>query len=382
MQKAISILGSTGSIGRQALEVADSLGLRVLALSADRNERLLEQQVRKYKPVVAAMYNPLAARDFIKRVKDLDVRVVSGDSGLIEAATVEGAHTTVTAVVGTVGLLPTIAAIDAGRTIALANKETLVCAGEIVTKRAIDKNVDIVPIDSEHSALYQCLKGESAKDIKRLILTASGGPFRGKSRHDLLNVTPEMALRHPVWNMGKKISIDSSTLMNKGLEVIEATHLFNISSDNIDIVVHPEGIIHSMIEFADNSNIAQLSVPDMRLPIQYALTQPERMPSLTQTLDLTQLSSLSFSKPDFDAFPCLSLAIEVAKMPGTACAILNAANEAAVELFLKGKISFYGIYDSICSALEKIDIIEDPSLEDIIAADCEAKNFVLRGFKG
>ena len=376
MQKAISILGSTGSIGRQTLEVADLLGLRVLALSADKNTKLLEEQVRKYKPTIAAVYNEEAARDFKISVQDLDVHIVSGKDGLVEAACVDGADTTVTAVVGTVGLLPTLAAIDSGKTIALANKETLVCAGEIVTKSAKERNVKIIPVDSEHSALFQCLNGESSNSIKKLILSASGGPFRGKSRPELVDITPKMALRHPIWNMGKKISIDSSTLMNKGLEVIEAIHLFSVSPDKVEVVIHPEGIIHSMVEFTDNSITAQLSHPDMRLPIQYALTQPARIPSLIDALDVTSLSALTFEKPDFDAFPCLALAIKTAKIKGTACAVLNAANEAAVELFLNGKCCYYGIYDLICKALESIDNIENPSLDDIIMADKEAKKCI------
>ena len=381
MQKAISILGSTGSIGRQTLEVADLLGLRVLALSADKNIKLLEEQVRKYKPSVAAVYDEDAARNFKISVQDLDVRVFSGANGLIEAAIVDGADTVVTAVVGTVGLLPTLAAIDAGKTIALANKETLVCAGEIVMKRAAVHNVKIIPIDSEHSALYQCLNGGSKKGIKKLILSATGGPFRGKSRSELIDVTPEMALRHPVWKMGKKVSIDSSTLMNKGLEVIEAVHLFSVPTEKVSVVIHPEGIVHSMVEFKDHSIIAQLSNPDMRLPIQYALTQPERLPSMIKSLDITKISTLTFEKPNLDAFPCLSLAMKTAKENGMACAVLNAANEAAVELFLQGKLSYYGIYDSICEALDSIKKIENPSLEDIIEADKEAKRFVLSGEK-
>ena len=372
----ISIIGSTGSIGRQTLEVADSLGLRVLALSAESNIKLLEEQVRKYRPIIAAVYNADAAQDFKSRVQDIDVRVVSGTDGLIEAATVTGISTVVTAVVGTIGLLPTLAAIDCGYNIALANKETLVCAGDIVMKRALQNNVEIVPVDSEHSALFQCLNGESVDNLKRLILTASGGPFRGKSRSQLINATSEMALKHPVWNMGKKVSIDSSTLMNKGLEVIEAIRLFSISSEKVSVVLHPEGIIHSMVEFVDNSITAQLSYPDMRQPIQYALTQPKRVPSLTKALDITNLPTLTFDKPDFDAFPCLALAIETAKTPGTACAVLNAANEAAVELFLDGKLSFYGIYDSISYALERMGNIDNPSLDDIIEADKEAKQLV------
>ena len=379
INKAISIIGSTGSIGRQTLEVADLLGLRVVALSTNTNIELFEQQVRKYKPDIAAVYDEDSARIFKLAVRDLPTRVFSGMDGLLEVATAEGADTTVTAVVGTVGLLPTLAAIDAapgtgaGHTIALANKETLVCAGELVMKRAKESGVKIIPVDSEHSALYQCLNGEPVKSVKNLILTASGGPFRGKSRAQLTKITAEEALNHPVWNMGRKISIDSSTLMNKGLEVIEAIHLFSIPPDNIKVVIHPEGIVHSMVEFSDNSIIAALSTPDMRLPIQYALTQPCRVPSLTKALDITSIKTLTFDKPDYHAFPCLELAIKTASAFGTACTVLNAANEIAVELFLDGKLSFYGIYDKICKTLEHFDNIKDPSLDDIINADREAR---------
>jgi 1-deoxy-D-xylulose-5-phosphate reductoisomerase len=309
-------------------------------------------------------------------IRDTDTKVVSGINGLIDVATVKGATTTVTAVVGTIGLLPTIEAIKAGYTIALANKETLVCAGEPVIKLAHEYNAKIIPVDSEHSALLQCLNGESYKNIKKLILTASGGPFRGKTRDQLSGITPEMALRHPVWNMGKKISIDSSTLMNKGLEVIEAIHLFNIPVDSINVVIHPEGIVHSMVEFTDNSIKAQLSTPDMRQPIQYALTYPNRLSSLTKELNLTGMSALTFEEPDLDTFPCLSLAINSARKPGTACAVLNAANEAAVELFLDRKISYYGIYESVQNALECINNIDNPSIDDIITIDTQTKHFV------
>ena len=373
MSNTISILGSTGSIGRQALEVADLLGLKVQALSADKNIGLLEKQIRKYRPSIAAVYNEEAAKDLKTRVSDLRTRVASGPGGLLEVATADFVDTVVTAVVGVVGLRPTLAAIDLGRRIALANKETLVCAGEIVMKRAKERGAEIIPVDSEHSALFQCLIPEPRKSVKNLILTASGGPFRSMTRKELVGATPEMALSHPVWNMGNKITIDSATLMNKGLEVIEAVHLFSMTPQRIKIVIHPESIVHSMVEFVDNTIIANLSVPDMRLPIQFALTWPERTLSLARELDITQISSLTFGKPDLDAFPCLSLALETVKTKGTACAVLNNANEAAVELFLKGKLSFYGIHDTIRKALDKIPNIENPSLEDIIAAGDEAK---------
>ena len=375
MQNAISLLGSTGSIGRQTLEVAELLNLRVRALSANRNIKLLEEQTRKFRPAVAAVYDGAAARDFKTRVRDLDVRVVSGTDGLIEAAVIDGADTVVTATVGTAGLLPTLAAIDLGRRIALANKETLVCAGKFVMERARERGALIIPVDSEHSAIFQCLAGQS-KDIKKLILTASGGPFRGLDRDALSKVTPEMALRHPNWSMGQKVTIDSATMMNKGLEVIEATHLFGVPPGKIEVVVHPESIIHSMVEFTDNSVMAQLAVPDMRLPIQYALTYPDRAPSLAGQLDITKQASLTFEQPDFASFPCLGLAFEAARTGCTACAVLNAANEAAVELFLSGKLSFYGISDSVRAALENTENIEDPSLDDIAEADAAARKLV------
>jgi len=372
----IALLGSTGSIGRQTLDVAQQVKLRVLALSADKSIDLLEKQTRQFRPEIVAVYNERAAKDFAVRVRDLDVRVIPGIDGLIEAACVKGAETVVTAVVGTIGLLPTLAAIKLSRRIALANKETLVCAGKLVMDAAREHGSAIIPVDSEHSALFQCLRGEDPKSIKKLILTASGGPFRGKKCSELIDVTPEMALKHPNWSMGKKITIDSATLMNKGLEVIEAVHLFEIPPEKIDIVIHPESIIHSMIEYTDSSIIAQLSTPDMRLPIQYAITYPNREPTKTPTLDFSKLAALNFESPDLDAFPCLDLAIKTSAKPGTACAILNAANEAAVNLFLNNKLSFYGIHSAVAAALEEIGNIENPTLDDIIATDKAARKFV------
>lgn len=386
MRNSISLLGSTGSIGQQTLEVAELLGLRVCALSANNNIKLLEDQVRRFHPGIAAVNDVGAARDLKTRVRDLDVSVVSGPGGLIEAAAADGADTVVTAVSGAVGLLPTLAAVDLGRRIALANKETLVCAGKIVTDRARGSGAVIIPVDSEHSALFQCLAGQRAEAgdqwtaVRRLILTASGGPFRGMSRDRLRNVTPEMALRHPNWSMGQKVTIDSATMMNKGLEIIEATHLFAVPPENIDVVVHPESIIHSMVEFTDNSVVAQLAVPDMRLPIQYALTYPDRMQSLTAPLDFAGQARLTFEQPDFENFPCLGLAYETAGIRGTACAVLNAANEAAVELFLSGKLGFYGISDSVRAALDSIENIDEPSLDDVITAGETAKQFVRNNY--
>ena len=372
----ISVLGSTGSIGRQTLEVAEAIGARVAALGADKNIKLLEEQTRRFGPAVVAVYDEGAARDFKARVRDMNVRVYAGMDGLIEAARVQGAETIVTAVSGTAGLLPTLAAIDLGRRIALANKETLVCAGEIVMKRAKERGAEIVPVDSEHSAIFQCIAATERDNVKRIVLTASGGPFRGMSRAGLSGVTPEEAMRHPTWKMGRKVTIDSATLMNKGLEVIEAIHLFSAAAGEIKVVIHPESVIHSMVELTDNSVIAQLGQPDMRLPIQYALTYPERGPSLAAELDLTRLSALTFEEPDMETFPCLALAFKTADIPGTACAVLNGANEAAVELFLQKKLGFYGIYESVRAALEHIKNIENPTLEETIEAGEEAKRFV------
>ena len=376
MQNVISLLGSTGSIGRQTLEVADSLGLRVCALSANSNLRLLEEQTRKHRPNIAAVFGENEARDFKARVRDLNVRVVAGMEGLVEAATADGAGAVVTAVSGTVGLLPTLSAIGIGRRVALANKETLVSAGDLVMERAKSSGAEIIPVDSEHSAIFQCLGASGRRDVKKLILTASGGPFRGKIKDELRNVTAGMALRHPNWTMGDKVTIDSATMMNKGLEVIEAVHLFSVPPENIEVAVHPESIVHSMVEFSDNSIIAQLSVPDMRLPIQYALTYPGRAPSLVSGLDLFKQGALTFEKPDAESFPCLAIALDTVRKRGTARAVMNAANEAAVGLFLDGKISFYGISDAISAALDNIENIENPSLDDIIAADEAAKRYV------
>ena len=373
---SIALLGSTGSIGRQTLEVVSMLGLRVVSLCADRNITLLEEQVRRFQPDIAVVFNEDASRDFRTRVRDLDVKVLSGAEGLVEAACANGADTVITATTGTAGLLPTLAAIKLGRRIALANKETLVCAGELVMRLARDYGADIIPVDSEHSAILQCIGTANSDTIKRIILTASGGPFRGMSREELSGVTPDMALRHPTWSMGQKITIDSATLMNKGLEIIEAVHLFGVQAEKIDVVVHPQSVIHSMVEFTDNSTLAQLAAPDMRLPIQNALTYPDKEQSMIPSLDFTAISELTFERPNMEAFPCLRLAKEIAGAGGTACAVLNGANEAAVDLFLKGKLGFYGISDTIKAALDKIKNIEEPSLDEIIEAEEEAKEFV------
>jgi len=355
MTKAIAILGSTGSIGRQTLEVAEFLSIKVNALSADKNINLLEKQIRKFTPELVAVYDEAAADDLKSRLGDVNARIVQGMGGLIEVAQCSGADVIVTAIAGQAGLKPTLAALETGKRVALANKEPLVCAGELVMRIAKKHGAEIIPVDSEHSAIFQCLPHPvNHANIRRLILTASGGPFRGKSRKELEDITPEQALLHPNWNMGKKITIDSATLMNKGLELIEAMHLFSMRLDQIDVVIHPESIIHSMVEFNDGSTIAQLSNPDMRQPIQYALTYPDRLPSLTKPLDFTQLSKLTFEKPDMEAFPCLRLAYEAAKTGEKACAALNKANEEAVDLFLNGKITFNEISEFIEKALNYV----------------------------
>jgi 1-deoxy-D-xylulose-5-phosphate reductoisomerase len=377
----ISLLGSTGSIGRQTLEVAQLLGLKVCALAANTGGQLLEAQARKFRPPLVAVYNENAARDMKARLGDTDIRVVSGMDGLIEAAVCPDAGTVVTAVVGTVGLRPTLAAIEAGKRIALANKETLVCAGEQVMRAAAAHGAQILPVDSEHSAIFQCLQANGPASggapLKRILLTASGGPFRGRTAAELQQVTRREALCHPNWAMGPKITVDSATLMNKGLEFIEAMHLYGARPEQIKVLIHPQSIVHSMVEFTDNTVVAQLSVPDMRLPIQYALTYPDRLPSLTPELDLVQIGALTFEEPDLETFRCLKLALETAEIRGTACAVMNAANEAAVSLFLEDKITFPGIYDAVRRALDSIKNIPDATVEDILAADREARRFVL-----
>lgn len=379
-KKKISLLGSTGSIGKQTLAVAELLGCEVIALSANKSTPLLEEQVRNYKPALVAVYDEGAACDMKARLRDTRTKVVSGMAGLIEAAAAEGADTVVTAVVGTIGLKPTLAAIERGKRIALANKETLVCAGEHVMRLSKTCGAEILPVDSEHSAIFQCLNDHGGNPYKKILLTASGGPFRGKTRGELENMTHQEALSHPNWKMGRKITIDSATLMNKGLEFIEAMHLYDAAPDQIAVLIHPQSIIHSMVEFCDNSVIAQLSVPDMRLPIQYALTYPARQPSLTEALDLVKIKSLTFEAPDLSAFPCLKLAMDTARIRGTACAVMNAANEEAVGLYLEEKISFNEIYECVCYVMDTIKNVENASVDDIMAADSEARKIV-RSYK-
>jgi len=351
MKKTITVLGSTGSIGRQTLEVAEHLGITVKALSADKSIDLLEEQIRKFNPELVAVYDDKAAGELETLIKDTATRVLKGKKGQIELARNSGADIIVTAIAGQAGLEPTLAALETGRRIALANKEPLVCAGDKVMQTARDYGAEIIPVDSEHSAIFQCLEGVAGQ-INKLVLTASGGPFRGKTRKELEKITPEEALKHPNWDMGKKITIDSATLMNKGLELIEAMHLFGVDPDQIEVIIHPESIIHSMVEFTDGSTIAQLSNPDMRQPIQYALTYPDRQPSLTKPLDLLKINKLTFEKPDLDTFPCLRLAQVAARKGTPACAILNEANEKAVELFLNKKIGFNEIPKFIENAMK------------------------------
>lgn len=374
MDRCISILGSTGSIGRQTLEVASALGIRIAALTANRNIGLLEAQARQFCPEFIAVTDPVAASDLKVRLRDLSIRIVPGEEGLLEAAALPAADTLVTAVVGIAGLRPTLAAIDAGKRIALANKETLVCAGPLVMARAREKGAVIVPVDSEHSAIFQCLQGNRDRgEVENLILTASGGPFFGRSRAELDAVSPEQALRHPNWNMGAKVTVDSATLMNKGLECIEAMALYHMPPEKIRVVIHRESIVHSLVEYSDHAILAQLGVPDMRLPIQYALTWPDRVPGPAARLDLLSCPPLTFASPDPGVFPCLPLALEAAGTGGTATAVLNGANEVAVELFLKGKIGFYGIPRLVEKALSEVPVQLNPDLEDIFDADRAAR---------
>ena len=363
MVKAISILGCTGSIGRQTAAVADYTGIRVAALTANRQIDRLEEQARKFKPEFVAVFDEEAARQLKIALADTDIRIGSGMEGLIEAATLQSIDCVVTAVSGAVGLKPTLAAIEAKKRIALANKETLVCAGELVMRRAKETGAEIVPVDSEHSAIFQCLMGRKPGELHKILLTCSGGPFRGRRRA-------------PRWNMGAKISVDSATLMNKGLEFIEAMRLFGVTPDDIQVVIHPQSVIHSMVELVDGTVIAQMGVPDMGLPIQLALTWPERCPSMFDHLDFTTLQALTFEAPDLENFPCLRLAMDCARSGGTAGCVMSAANEEAVHLFLKEKLGFNRIYDLAASAVEKLAGADASTLDVILDADAAARRFV------
>ena len=374
MNKCISLLGSTGSIGRQSLEVIAASGMKVAALTANRDVARLEEQCRQFRPALAVMMDPAAAADLRLRLADTPIQVAQGMEGLVEAASLEEADTVLTAVVGMVGLRPTLAAVREGKRIALANKETLVCAGELVMEEAQIHGAEIVPVDSEHSAIFQCLQGcKDRGEVKRLILTASGGPFFGWKKEDIAAATVEQALKHPNWSMGAKITVDSATLMNKGLEFIEAMRLYRMPPEKISIVVHRESIIHSLVEYCDNAILAQLGVPDMRLPIQYALTWPARTAGMATPLDLLRCPPLTFCEPDYDAFPCLGLALGAARTGGTATAILNGANEAAVGLFLAGKIPFGEIARRVEHALAAVPVVPAHDLETVLEADRAAR---------
>ncbi|HOQ00540.1 MAG TPA: 1-deoxy-D-xylulose-5-phosphate reductoisomerase [Acetivibrio clariflavus] len=376
MTKSISILGSTGSIGVQTLDVARNLGIRVAGLAANTSIDKLESQVREFLPEVVAVGNEELAKVLAERLKDLDVEVISGMEGFKRVASLETVDTVVTSVVGIAGLIPTMEAIKNKKNIALANKETLVTAGEIVMGEALKAGIAILPVDSEHSAIFQSLMGNNIKDVARIILTASGGPFRGKSSKELENVTLAEALKHPNWNMGSKITIDSATLMNKGLEVIEAKWLFGLDLDKIKVVVHPQSIIHSMVEYIDGSVIAQLGSPDMRLPIQFALTYPERKHNNFSKLDLLKCGCLTFEEPDMKSFPCLKLAFEALRIGSTMPAVMNAANEEAVGLFLKEKIKFVDIPNAIEKVMSKHAIVNNPTIEDILEVDLWARQII------
>ena len=375
--KRIGVLGSTGSIGTQTLEIVrNNKDLQVTALAAGTSVTLMEQQIREFLPQLAVMWTEEAARDLKERVADLPVKVLCGMDGLLTLAVMEDMDILVTAIVGMIGIRPTIAAISAGKTIALANKETLVTAGHIIMPLAAEKKVPILPVDSEHSAIFQSMNGENRKRVSKILLTASGGPFRGKKREELADITVEDALKHPNWSMGRKITVDSSTLVNKGLEVIEAKWLFNVEPENIQVVVQPQSVIHSMVEYEDGGIMAQLGTPDMKLPIQYALFYPDRRHLPGKRLDFYEMKSITFEKPDTDTFLGLPLAYRAIHAGGSMPTVFNAANEKAVALFLDKKISFLTIYDLIQGAMENHKVVENPSVEQILEAEAEAHAFV------
>lgn len=370
----ISVLGSTGSVGEQALDVAGKFGYEVTSISANKNAARVEEQARRFNVRAVAMADVDAARDLKIRLADTSVKVYSGDSGICEMISEDDSETVVNSIIGEAGLLPTLAVIDRGARLALANKESLVVAGDIVMSRARERGVEILPVDSEHCAIFQCLKAGRNSEIKKLLLTASGGPFYGCSKDQLTEISVERALAHPTWKMGAKITIDSATLMNKGFEVIEAAHLFGVSAKNIEVVVHPESIIHSMVEYIDNSIIAQLSVPDMRLCIQYAVTYPQRTQASIDELDLFSASKLTFKRPDTETFALLRCAIDAIDKGGAVPAVLNAANEVAVGAFLNKKIGFYDITESVCEVVERLSSAQNAiTLDAILDYDKEAR---------
>ncbi len=376
--KKIAILGSTGSIGTQAVDILPSIDAEITALTTNKRIGLLEEQARRLRPKMVCAADEGAAGELKIKLADTDIKVLSGKEGLVCCASESGADIVVTAVVGIAGLVPTMAAIESGKDIALANKETLVCAGRLVTRTAKKKNVRLLPVDSEHSAIFQCIQGAQGNRISKIILTASGGPFFGKAADEMKNVTREQALAHPNWSMGAKITIDSATMMNKGLELIEAMWLYDMPPEDIEIVVHRESIVHSAVEFEDGAVIAQLGGPDMRLPIQYALTYPERLPCKAPKLDLAKTGKLTFYAPDYEAFPALRLAKRAAAEKGDRGAVLNGANEAAVGLFLEGKIRFNEIAERVARALDGIPFHDGLGLDDILAADGLAREIALK----
>ncbi len=378
MSKKVAVLGSTGSIGRQSLDVIAACGMEAAALAANSSVKRMEEQARQFKPSIAALADEKAAADLRARLADTSVRVLGGLEGVLEAATFSSADTVIAALVGMAGLRPTLASIREGKRVCLANKETLVCAGPLVLEEAQDYGARLYPVDSEHSAIFQCLESNLDRgEVKRLILTCSGGPFYGRKREELVDITVEDALRHPNWSMGAKITVDSATLMNKGLEVIEAMHLYHMPVEKISVVIHRESIIHSLVEYCDNAMLAQLGAPDMRLPIQYALTYPGRVSGPSTPLDLWNCGPLTFGTPDLEAFPCLALALEAAKTGGTAGAILNGANEGAVAQFLAGKIGFLDIPAKVEKALSQIKAVQNPAMQDILDADRAAREIVM-----
>lgn len=382
MTKRISILGSTGSIGRQTLDVAEKLQISVAALAASRNVELLEAQCRKFRPELAVLFDEAAAEELKRRLSDMNIKVAGGMDGLLAAAVLDSADTVVTAVSGMIGLRPTLAAIERGKRIALANKETLVCAGELVMREAQRRGAEIIPVDSEHSAIFQCLMGcRDRSEVRRLILTCSGGPFYGKTAAELQKVTRVDALRHPNWKMGPKITVDCATLMNKGLEVIEAMRLYGLPLEQVTAVIHRQSIVHSLVEFRDGAVMAQLGTPDMRIPIGLALTYPKRVENPAPPLDLLSCPPLTFAAPDEEAFRCFRLARQAAKQGGTACAVLNGANEAAVGLFLQEKLGFPEIADAVEAALDAVPQCADVTLEAALDADRQARDIVFARFR-
>lgn len=376
--KNIAILGSTGSIGTQTLEIVrEQDGLRVVALAAGKNAGLMEKQIREFHPLIACMWDDKAAGEVKAAVADTDTRVVCGMDGLLEIAVMPQAQILVTAIVGMIGIRPTIAAIECGKDIALANKETLVTAGHIIMPLAKEKGVSILPVDSEHSAIFQSLQGQDKEGLEKILLTASGGPFRGKKKEELVNMTAADALKHPNWSMGRKITIDSASLVNKGLEVIEAKWLFDVELEQIQVLIQPQSILHSAVQFKDGAVIGQMGVPDMKLPIQYALFYPKRLPMKENRVDFYALSEMTFEKPDMETFEGLSMAYEAARIGGSMPTVFNAANERAVALFLDNKIKFLQIYELIRASMDNHKVVENPSVEQILTAESECYDYIL-----